>query len=68
MADKIVKLSAEQLKGTRQPRFSPCSHGRHESCVAFHDMFVCGCGCHRSSTELFSGTTDEGEYEIGGEG
>ena len=62
MSDKIVKLSAEQLKETRQPRFSPCSHGRHESCVGFHDMFVCGCDCHREFP-----TVDE-EYDTGEEG
>ncbi len=61
MADKIVELSAEQLKGVRQPRFTPCSNGHHESCVAAHDMFICGCDCHR---ELPTG--DE-EYDTGGE-
>ena len=56
--ENIVQLSLEQCKDIRQPRFKPCSHGHHESCVAFHDMFVCGCQCHRS----------EEEFDIGGEG
>ena len=57
---KITKLTTEQLKGIRQPRFKPCSHGHHEVCVAAHDMFICGCDCHRPSGTM--------EVDIGGEG
>jgi len=67
MGEEIVKFTAEQLKGVRQPRFTTCSQGHHEFCVGAHDMFVCGCDCHRGDITCAGGTTDEGDYEIGGE-